>query len=109
MLEPTVIRELIAELELLELYDRLRARLGHDYGGGQRRAEIHRRRLYLRERGVERVTPADVHEVAAAFERVGRPKVRRLEVESFRKRTPATHRTATAWRELERELAERAA
>jgi hypothetical protein len=101
-MKPTV-RELVAELILLEQYNSFRSSLGHDYGNGQRHAELSRRRrelgLSIRIEG----SPTAL-ELAAAFERVGRPRIARATAEDYRRRTLSTRRTLIAWRELEQRL-----
>lgn len=96
-------RKLVAELELLTMYDSMREARGHDYGGGQRRAELQRRRLFLRERGLEGETPTGP-ELVEAFERVGRPRLERLATEGYRANTPATFRTRMTWQAIERRI-----
>jgi hypothetical protein len=101
---------LCAELAVLVEYDRVRTAKRHDYGCGQRSAELMRRRRELQALGVDgailyRYRPDEYvskDELAAAFERVGRPKLRRAERETYRKHTPATSRTLEAWGMVER-------
>lgn len=108
-------RGLRAELEILERYDRRRSELGHDYGSGQRYAELVRRRresgavtrasgFYSPELVHELERPLTGLELLEAYDRVGAPRVRRLELEDYRSGTPATVRSVRAWRELRREL-----
>lgn len=120
------VRELAAELEVLDLYDALRSGW-FDYGGGQRAAELSRRRReldaaadtalhfdrdsaatsrfeYLDELDVA----GDPTELLAAFERVARPRMRRLERESYRHGTKATNRSVATWRRTLTILEERA-
>lgn len=102
---PKVLR-LTAELLLLDWFDSMRERAGHDYGSGQRHAEIMRRRRVLSDMGVDvygNVTATDA-ELLEAFRRVGDPRVRRLELESYRAHTPSSSRTLDTWRRLERSL-----
>ena len=99
------IRTLAAEYDVLAEYDATRSRLGHDYGSGQRGSELMRRRRELRALGFDvELEELNVtkEERSAAFERVGRPKLRRAEQETFRRETPATSRTLRAWAMVER-------
>lgn len=101
-------RTLAAELALLETYDATRSRLGHDYGGGQRRSELSRRRRELDSRLSLVSRSAPLHdeptadELREAFERIGRPRLSRLRTEGYRAHTPATTRTRRAWEIVER-------
>lgn len=97
-------RERLAELEVLERFDTLRQLAGHDYGSGQRAAELLRRRLELRSCGIIAggARDAEAAELADAFERVGRPRMRRLELEGYRAGTPASSRTLETWRRVAR-------
>ena len=93
-----------AEYAVLDTYDELRHAAGHDYGAGQRRAELIRRRHELR-RLEASAAPAPALEgrhAAAAAERLLRPRLRRLDREDYRAATPATRRTRAA---LEQTLA----
>lgn len=90
--------ELVAELAVLERYDAEREIAGHDYGAGQRAAELMRRRRALE--GVDRGLPTD-RELVFAFEKVARPRIARITREAYRKTTPATKRTLETWRKLE--------
>lgn len=101
-------RQKLAELAVLEQFDILRQATGHDFGAGQRAAELARRRRELRHPGSIDVTDtlgATAEEMAEAFERVGRPRLARIEREDFRRHTAATGRTFAAWTRLERRLA----
>lgn len=93
--------ELAAELRILEAYDSIRRTLGHDYGVGQRYAELRRVRREAAVRGVEdHVSTTD--ELAAAFKRIGRPRRQRIEYsEAYRRNTPAGNRAMSAWAMLE--------
>lgn len=95
--------ELVAEYRLLKEFDTVRARLGHDYGCGQRAHELWRYNRLLAERGIEVYDLPEVskEEIELAFVRVGQPKVGRIEREDFRRSTPATKRTLQAWRTVE--------
>lgn len=102
-----------AELLVLAVFDYERDRLGHDYGGGQRRNELHKRARMLggfvdvetgrvavgRIGGIVGTTryiePTDV-ELAAAARRLLVPRRRRLDREDYREHTPATRRTREA-------------
>jgi hypothetical protein len=108
------LRELVAEYLLLDLYDDIRIGAGHDYGCGQRHAELRRRRHFLEGRGVdpseslaslESVAPA---ELADAFARVGRPRLAQAR-RGFggTARTPASVRTIETWERVERFVARR--
>lgn len=99
-------RRLIAELELLEVYDRLRSAAGHDYGCGQRGAELIRRRRVLGGLPAGYVGPHGF-ELAEAWVRVGAPRLARAERERFRHRTPATLRTLSTWRAVRGMVARR--
>ncbi len=98
-------RDRIAELELLEEYDRARSVAGHDYGSGQRNAELGRRR---REVGVDALgseiaaAPLTADELAAAFDRVGRPRLTRSARQADRYETATARRTFATWRRIER-------
>lgn len=99
-------RELAAELVVLEEFHARRSAAGHDYGGGQRRSEIWRRRRALDLEALRWSGLADsefsAEELAAAFDRVGRPKIARIEREDYRRSTPSTQRTLRTWRSIER-------
>lgn len=100
----------VAELALLRRFDDMRRAAGHDFGAGQRARELARLERDLdRAAGGWRALEAELEavtraELAAAFERIGRPRMRRLELEGYRRETPATVRTMRTWRELEREV-----
>ena len=105
-------QELVAEYALLDLYDDLRVSAGHDYGAGQRVAELRRRRRLLEERGAfELVHTSDLwleldpQELVDAFARVGR---RRLERARRQPRGDGTPRTITTWERVESMIARRA-
>lgn len=93
-------RKLAAELWILETYDALRSGW-YDYGAGQRAAELSRRRRELVDVELDEPTPLELVE---AFERVGRPRLRRLELETFRHGTKSTTRSLEKWRRLETRL-----
>lgn len=86
-------RELLAELEILTTYDAIRQSRGHDYGGGQRAAELRRRRQSVEPNLGE---PLTVDELADAYDRVGRPRLERLERDAFG--TASSNRSIAAWR-----------
>lgn len=107
-------RRLVAELAVLDRYDLHRRTAGHDYGAGQRVAELRRRGRVLRDRyGMQgslsshelaaQVTGA---ELLAAFERVGRPRWERVQADEARffprGETPASTRTRRVWARVER-------
>lgn len=104
------IRRLAGELEVLTHFDALRSLAGHDYGAGQRGAELSRRRHELDDlrRHEFGIVDADheldltAAELAQAFERVGRPRMLRLKTEGYRSTTKATTRTRQTWRKAER-------
>lgn len=94
------IRVELAEWTLLAHYDVLRSRLGHDYGSGQRGAELRRRRLRLQARGIDPPSYAatlDRAELERAYQRIGAPRLRRVELETYRAHTPSSERTLKAW------------
>lgn len=103
-------REQLAEYAVLHRFDELRERAGHDYGSGQRGAELIRRRRALGYASAFEVELVDelrlltAGEVLAAFRRVGDPRIERLELETYRKHTPASRRTLDTWHRLELEL-----
>jgi hypothetical protein len=107
-------RRLIAELQILEWYDQLRQHAGHDFGSGQRWKELARRRRELGDVWSFDMNSSPV-ELEEAFERVGRPRLRRLErdIERF---VPAgyvantpTARSIETWRKVERHFVRRRA
>lgn len=104
-----------AELRLLERFDDHRRMLGHDYGNGQREAELSRRRRDLEDiRKAAELGDGAVlgepttSELRAAFGRVGRQRVTRIIAENYRRETPATQRTLKAWTLVAAELELRA-
>lgn len=109
-------RRLEAELAILDLFDDVRHRLGHDYGGGQRARELGRRRYELQRLGARsdfggalaELEPVDL---SAAWARVGAPRVARLErrAEGYRRRTTSTAKTVRAWELVKAELDKRVA
>lgn len=105
-LPPVDRRARSAELVIVEDFDAWRSAAGHDYGAGQRARELRRRRRELALVGgpVDDLTPA---ELFAAFERIGPERIRRIEREDYRRRTPATERTIRTWRSLERDIRRR--
>ena len=98
-------RERFAEFYLLQRYDTFRTGLGHDYGCGQRGAELSRRA-----RELERLNPdprlgapLTRYELAAAFERIGRKRLERaLKEADVWGVTPSSRRTIAAWERVER-------
>ena len=91
-------REVAADYVVLDDFDSRRRRAGHDYGNGQRVRELRRlARQIAGEHGFVAPTIADLEltgaELVRAFERVGRPKVRRIEA-----RTTAARRRRRAGR-----------
>ena len=113
---------LAAELAVLDRFDTIRRSLGHDYGNGQRAAELHRRTRVVEDldnlltwrasltfdpdfvtRGG--ITSPELlalkglpfYVVAEAFRKVGAPRLARIGREDFRHRTPSTRRTVEAW------------
>jgi hypothetical protein len=98
----------LADWTLLVTFDEARSPLGHDYGSGQRRAALARadarytdalRRVVGYSAPLE--APDDLAltdgDREAAWQRLGRPAMRRLEREEYRSRTPATRMTLMAW------------
>lgn len=96
----------LAELAVLTEYDRVRQRRGHDFGCGQRGAELMRRRRALREKyGLDvysALATVTLAELAQAWARVGAPRLRRAAGEDFRRETPSTRRTLEVWRTMAR-------
>ena len=103
-------RELCADLYILERFDRSRELAGHDYGSGQRARELRNRRFAIDSRPTfemldnPRIYGFTDAELLEAFERVGRPKINRIEAEGYRSHTPASRRTLRTWRRLETAL-----
>lgn len=100
----------LADYVVLDRFDTLRARAGHDYGNGQRGTELRNLRLELATLvpGTESYAFAELVtaiECREAFDRVSRPKIARLEGESYRRDTPATRRTRETWYRLAEETA----
>lgn len=102
------VRRLRAELHVLERYDVFRSCAGHDYGCGQRAAELGRRRRELESLELGMPTEAPTleapreSELAEAWKAVGAPRLRRAEGETYRRETPSTRRTLATWRRVER-------
>jgi hypothetical protein len=97
------IRELAAELELLEEYDHRRSGW-HDFGCGQRGMELLRRRreLALALEPGER-WPAPSHaELVAAYARVGAPRYRRAVAEAQRYHSKGAIHTLAVWSSMRR-------
>jgi hypothetical protein len=101
--------ELAAELKLLREYSYVRTTRGHDYGCGQRHAELSRRQRRLEELTARELKSAyalerDVtpDELRAAFARIAAPRIARINREDYRRSTPATRRTLEAWRLVDR-------
>lgn len=103
-------RQKLDDLELLERFDAMRSRLGHDYGSGQRGAELMRLRRRLEVDAPihgESRRSVEIQEVAAAFERVGRPRLERARRDVERRggsHTPTSRRTVETWERLETRL-----
>jgi hypothetical protein len=95
----------LADWTVLVTFDKVRSALGHDYGAGQRRAEIARadaRYTAALRAASQHYQAPDGRELSrvdleAAWRRIARPRIRRLEREDYRGGTPATRRTRTAW------------
>lgn len=106
MSAPTT-RELAAEYHVLDTFDTWRSGAGHDYGSGQRGAELRRRRRVVPSTGP--YLPFTADELAAAFERVGRPRLARAERDAARYANvaPTARRTIETWRRLERRFTPR--
>lgn len=99
------LRRLAAELEILGRFDAMRQSAGHDYGAGQRAAELGRRSRALDGRDpLCKLEPPTDAELVAAFERIAQPRIARLVTESYRSQTPATKRTIETWRRLARRI-----
>lgn len=113
-------RDAAAELAVLCVYDLQRELARHDYGSGQRTAELNRRRRALELGGtysdhgvtlayaaagvllpassVERAgAPLTAEELRAAWNRVALPRIARLAREPYRHGTPSSRRTRRAW------------
>lgn len=107
-------RELAAELRVLADYDRMREGW-YDFGGGQRWKELARRRRELDEleQQLGRSLPElelggpsrlAVDELAAAFDRVGRPRLERARAAANTYQTRSSRRTLETWERLEQRL-----
>lgn len=96
-------RALVAELALLERYDNLRVRVGHDYGCGQRAGELSRRRRELRAHGGSELLTLTVtrDELEQAFERVGVERLRRAENDYRLYGSQGAARTLATWRRMQ--------
>lgn len=104
------LKELAAELALLRLYNDQRIRAGHDFGCGQRGAEISRRKRALEEACsfTSRPCPSayelerDVtkEELLVAFRTIGQPRYDRAVREGYE--TPGSRRTRNTWRGIAR-------
>lgn len=95
-----------AELVVLDEFDEARYQAGHDYGNGQRKSELMRRRREVRRLGGREYPTrddVDVDELNMATERLLRPRLKRVQREDFRRQTPSTTRTRQV---LERMLAD---
>lgn len=80
-------REQHADLIVLEMFDALRSSRRHDYGCGQRVAELNRRRRELERCDHDRRGAAITRaELADAFARVGRPRPRSARARRIRNR-----------------------
>lgn len=106
------LRRARAEYALLLHFDNRRRQIGHDYGAGQRWNELTRRereldsldrfaQVVLGESHEEANVPPTHEELVAAFAKIGRPRLRRLRNEGFRRHTPSTRRTEATWASLE--------
>lgn len=95
-------RERLAELVLLEEYDRRRIAAGHDYGSGQRGGELSRRRRELDGFTVEELRELGPTDIQAAWDRVGARRHRRAELDATRYGSPGVVRTLNTWRVLAR-------
>jgi len=118
-----VVRMRLAEYHVLAEYDARRSCRYGDMAGSRRGRELDRRGDKLVELGVP-VTPrggfpsSSPAELADAFERVGRPRLRRLERETatvelaggtYNRRTRYNGTSLDTWREVERWVAKRQA
>lgn len=107
-----------AELEVLQNYNAKRQVAGHDFGCGQRGAELIRRRRALRELALRlefdhehpesRIGDPTGAELAAAFENIGRQRLKRAENDHRLYNTSSSARTLSTWRRIERVYAGRA-
>lgn len=105
----TDLRAELAEYHVLAAYDLNRGVRYGDMAATRRRGELNRLADALIDAGVpvDRTghfpssTPA---ELADAFDRVARPRIRRVERESFRHGTRYTRATVEAWRVTERRI-----
>lgn len=105
------IRARAAELLVLDRFDTLRSKAGHDYGAGQRARELRALRrelegygLRLAEEDRTVVEPLTAGELLASFRRIASVKRDRIRREDYRRSTPATQRTLRTWDRLENEL-----
>jgi hypothetical protein len=110
-------RELAARYVILDRFDTLRRRAGHDYGVGQRTAELRRLERELESAGLRPLTltlnvcegDRDLEltalELRTAFDRVSSPRIGRIVAEDYRSSTPATRRTLDTWTRLAEETA----
>lgn len=111
-LEAEALIALEAELWLLERFDMLRRVKLDDYGKGQRHRELARLRNDLERRGGRRyfagtrdeLRTLNADDVAAAWDRIARPRIARLRRETYRSSTRPTRMTLAAWADLQREL-----
>lgn len=93
-------RERLAELRLLERFDRIRLSLGYDFGNGRRANELSRRRLELDATVALLAGPLEPAELAAAYNRIGRLRHERAHRDALCYGTPGCRRTREAWRRL---------
>lgn len=102
-------RALLAEYNVLAAYDRRRFVLYGDMASTRRRRELNRIGDALVAAGApvdaDGRLPASTHaELVLAWDRVARPRIRRVEREQYRHATKYTQATIAAWRDVARAL-----
>ena len=93
----------LAEYHVLATYDRLRSMRYGDMAALRRGRELDRLADALIDAGVPvdrrgQFPTSDLDDLRAAFERVARPRIRRIEREDYRHGTYYTRATLQAWR-----------
>jgi hypothetical protein len=95
-------RDQLADFALLHLYDQTRRALGHDFGVGARYGELDRRKRALVSVDCFDGQPIiTVAELKAAFERVGRKRLRRAERDAEMYGSTGARQTFAAWKRIE--------
>lgn len=101
------VKQLAAELALLREYDRIRTAARHDFGGGQRGKELGRRQRELESlvavggpSAYELERDASREDLLAAFHRIGAPRLKRANGETWRVNTPSSQRTIRCWKTI---------